>query len=1055
MNQERNQAYIKLTKTLLTCSPEQISATLDAHRELIDHGWLELIDQAIVAQTQIGNQNGVDKLLFLRNYVVQMISLLTTKSAASLWNKIWEELVANHGNAKGLSRLLQANLEQLNFSLAEAMKVWAVGHFFVQTPTNIFVNTAFMVNFSNFISRFTYGSKACNLEIAITGYEIALTYFTKDNFPQEWALTQNSLGSAYQNRILEEKVENIELAIACYNNALQVYNQEEFATEWAMVKSNLASAYSDRIQGDRSLNIEQAIEHYHTALTIYTFESTPTDWARTQSNLGVAYWYRILGNRSQNLEKAISCVRKTLRIYTRDTLPREWAEIQKNLGIIYSYRLKGNKDRNLTKSINYLTNSLQIYKEESYQEKWAETQNHLGVVYWQFSQNPNQINNIQRAINCFKNALKIYELSEFPEQWSYTNNNLAAAYINRHLGEKTYNLTNLTKCIFYCQEALKVQNLRLFPEAYAETLFNLGIAYQELNQLDQAYINFETAIDTIDFIRGEINSPLPINETKQKLATEWNGLYQRMIEVCLETHNYPKAIEYIERSKSRSLVELLANRNICPQGQISEEVQNQLQKLRIEIDTEKRYQRLNQNFYSTYINELRQKYHQLSAYKPINFEQIQNLINERTAIVQWYILDEYFCTFIIANNQDNQPTLFVWKSSSEDLKNLENWLKEYLQTYYNWRWLENAKKKEELYTQWVNSMKDRLQKLANYLHIDEIISQIPTNCHELIFIPYRYLHLLPLHALPIAPGYRYQHGNKQSENTVSDQYCLLDEFSSGVRYVPSCEFLKQIQSYKRSDFHRLLAIQNPTQDLRYADLEVEAIQSYFQEQDILKKDEAQKEAISNERLKYANCIHFSGHGYFNFENPLLSMLLLKDCHVEVSQIPKNANPERYIFLLNEKAISLDKCITLEDIFRYDLSECYLVTLSACETGVTDFSNLGDEYISLSVGFLYAGSSNVVNSLWEVQQLSTTLLMMKFYENLRNFNQHSTVAIALNQAQLWLRDSTNKVLYQWIKTKRNILDSDDFIKLRDLFRNDPNVQPYKSPYYWSAFSTIGK
>jgi hypothetical protein len=37
------------------------------------------------------------------------------------------------------------------------------------------------------------GDKASNIEIAIAGYEVVLTVFTRQAFPQDWATTQNNL----------------------------------------------------------------------------------------------------------------------------------------------------------------------------------------------------------------------------------------------------------------------------------------------------------------------------------------------------------------------------------------------------------------------------------------------------------------------------------------------------------------------------------------------------------------------------------------------------------------------------------------------------------------------------------------------------------------------------------------------------------------------------------------------------------------------------------------------------------------------------------------------
>jgi hypothetical protein len=59
-----------------------------------------------------------------------------------------------------------------------------------------------------------------------------------------------------------------------------------------------------------------------------------------------------------------------------------------------------------------------------------------------------------------------------------------------------------------------------------------------------------------------------------------------MVEVCLQLSYTDKAIEYVERSKAHSLVELLANYDIHPKGNIPDSILNELQRLRFEISIE-------------------------------------------------------------------------------------------------------------------------------------------------------------------------------------------------------------------------------------------------------------------------------------------------------------------------------------------------------------------------------------------------------------------------------------------------------------------------------------
>ncbi|WP_155752732.1 CHAT domain-containing protein, partial [Scytonema sp. UIC 10036] len=121
------------------------------------------------------------------------------------------------------------------------------------------------------------------------------------------------------------------------------------------------------------------------------------------------------------------------------------------------------------------------------------------------------------------------------------------------------------------------------------------------------------------------------------------------------------------------------------------------------------------------------------------------------------------------------------------------------------------------------------------------------------------------------------------------------------------------------------------------------------------------------------------HGSFNLNFPQDSCLILAE------SVEKN------------HLLDFSTCLTLGNFFErnFELDQCRLVVLSACETGLIDFTNTSDEYISLPSGFLYAGSVSVVSSLWTVDDLSTAFLMIKFSQNL---SANLSVTLALQQAQ---------------------------------------------------------
>ncbi|MFM6158904.1 MAG: CHAT domain-containing protein, partial [Sphaerospermopsis kisseleviana] len=285
--------------------------------------------------------------------------------------------------------------------------------------------------------------------------------------------------------------------------------------------------------------------------------------------------------------------------------------------------------------------------------------------------------------------------------------------------------------------------------------------------LNLAYDTFTQAIVTVENIRGEIISG---EESKRKQAEEWNQLYRRMVEVCLGLARETEAISYIERSKTRNLVELIS-------GNV--------------------------------------------AFTPIQYSEIQNLLDDKTAIIQFYIFNDCFRAFIITQNNDKP---IIWQSTEEDLKNLETWIGKYIENYVttkdNWR----------LY------LSQELTALANTLHWREIINQISPQYQKLIIIPHRYLHIVPFHAVPLSANQEYL------------QEYLFDRFPRGVSYAPSCQLLKfakkplsnSLLQGERTRLSNLFAIQNPNDDLQYTNIEVETIAQKFHPQTILKQQQATK-----------------------------------------------------------------------------------------------------------------------------------------------------------------------------------------------------------------------
>ncbi|MEG3847653.1 tetratricopeptide repeat protein [Microcoleus sp. herbarium19] len=225
----------------------------------------------------------------------------------------------------------------------------------------------------NLYQQYPQGDRANNLERAIASYTAALSVYTRDTFPEDWAATQNNLANAYSNRIRGERADNLEKAIGYYTAALSVYTPEAFPEDWAMTQHNLGIAYSNRIRGDKAENIELAIRSYTSALSVLTRENYPEYWAMTQNNLANAYSNRIREEKADNLETAIASYTAALSVLTRENYPEQWAMTQHNLGLAYSNRIMGDKAQNIELAKKCYENALTVRTREAYPQEHTET----------------------------------------------------------------------------------------------------------------------------------------------------------------------------------------------------------------------------------------------------------------------------------------------------------------------------------------------------------------------------------------------------------------------------------------------------------------------------------------------------------------------------------------------------------------------------------------------------------------------------------------------------------------------------------------------------------
>jgi CHAT domain-containing protein/Tfp pilus assembly protein PilF len=162
--------------------------------------------------------------------------------------------------------------------------------------------------------------------------------------------------------------------------------------------------------------------------------------------------------------------------------------------------------------------------------------------------------------------------------------------------------------------------------------------------------------------------------------------------------------------------------------------------------------------------------------------------------------------------------------------------------------------------------------------------------------------------------------------------------------------------------------------------------------------DASKPTVTSGVLSRYRYVHFATHGDLNAEHPELSRLVL-------SLVDRDGRQRS------------DGFLHAHEIYNLELP-ADLVVLSACRTALGKEVR-GEGLVGLTQGFMYAGASRLIVSLWQVDDRAAAELMVRFYELLLSGGRPP--AAALSEAQLSIAAE----------------------------------KPWQSPYYWAGFVLQGE
>jgi CHAT domain-containing protein len=498
---------------------------------------------------------------------------------------------------------------------------------------------------------------------------------------------------------------------------------------------------------------------------------------------------------------------------------------------------------------------------------------------------------------------------------------------------------------------LKKSKIRDNGDIYWLILYDRGRIAEKEGDLKGAVGYYRQAVEVIEQQRSTINT----ETSKIGFVGDKQSVYRQLVAALFADRQYAEAFEYVERSKSRALVDMLAAKQDFAVTSGDPDKVKQLLAMSSVAEMEAMLQGgaaekpQSRSLAVSARQQLGSESPELASLVNVSSlatAEIQALIPPDEALVEYYY---------------NAPDLiaFVLTAKGLDAVRLDSGgLTDNVRQYR--KHLENGNSKGHL----------ALSKQLYDQLVRPIIGQI--DAEKLIVVAHGPLHYLPFNALHDGKGY------------------LIERYS--LRMLPSASVLKYLRSNPVAKPGEILAfgnpdLGNPKFDLAYAQAEAIAVTRNRPNSKVLLRKDANEAAFRQYGGEF-RYLHFATHGEFNAEAPLKSALLLS----------KDAQ--------NDGLLTVDKLYSL----RLDAD---LVTLSACETGLGKIAN-GDDVVGLTRGFLYAGTSTIVASLWQVDDQATSYLMTRFYDNLKQSDKRE----ALRRAQL---DTRKK---------------------------------YAHPYYWAAFQLTG-
>lgn len=515
------------------------------------------------------------------------------------------------------------------------------------------------------------------------------------------------------------------------------------------------------------------------------------------------------------------------------------------------------------------------------------------------------------------------------------------------------------------------------PELEWQVRYGKGLALADLGDKEAAIVSFQTAIALIEGVRDRLHE----ERFRAGYVQDKYQVYVDLVRLQLELGRQEDAFSTAERLRSRSYLDLIeSGRPPDPgkQDQLLEfAMKERIQTLRRALAEENNRIRPEQrqpaiNVYSQELLAAEQQYQALlddrhrSGTAGMNqtptYREVGASLEADEALIEYVVGSESVMLFVLTHDSLDTDTISLRR---EDLENKVELVRNLIRRQDNEHWKKPA------------------ASLAKSLLEPVMVNGRMDGINHLYLVPHGTLNYLPFALLP--------------SRGTEDSRRLIEDFT--LAFLPTAAALLQ-ENGVSANTSSMLVMAPERSHLQNATEEAQAVNTFFQPNSRVLLGRSATESTFKQLASQYRMLHLATHAYFNRLNPLLSGLELESDETNDGQLE------------------------LHEILGLQL-DADLVTLSACQTGLGSgyFAEVpaGDDFVGLTRAFLYAGSTSVLATLWEVDDASTLELMKNFYGSLKQTAEHEDKASALAEAQ------------------RAFLSSDD----------------YKHPYFWAPFILVGE